>query len=331
MAEPVKRRMHKGRCFTALFILCCVLIFAVCQIVRIGKRGEEEAVQSLSETSVPETHPTLETYIADKEAVSYTVSTAKNFSTTEEHLYIRIGREKTIPLKILNHAITMEDIVWTSSDSSIASVDANGTVTAYAKGECMVYACRGEEEIGIPVTVREMVQEDGCTYVDGILVANKTYGLPEDYDPGLLPVTEAAFVEMQRDAQELGYDLYIGSDYRSYDDQVQSYYSMVEGYGKEYADITSARPGHSEHQTGYCIDCNTIDDAFGETELGQWVAAHCAEYGFIVRYPADKTEITGYAYESWHLRYVGVEIAMDITERGLCLEEYLDIDSVYQD
>ena len=106
---------------------------------------------------------------------------------------------------------------------------------------------------------------------------------------------------------------------------------MVSGYSKEYADAYSARPGHSEHQTGYTIDCNTIDTNFGSTPEGIWLRDHCHEYGFIIRYPLGRENITGYAYEPWHIRYVGVEYATEIYEQGLTLEEYLDIDSHYPD
>ena len=82
------------------------------------------------------------------------------------------------------------------------------------------------------------------------------------------------------------------------------YESYCETYGWQQADTFSARPGYSEHQTGLTIDCNTIDDAFGQTEEAVWLADHCADYGFIIRFPDGKEDITGYQYEPWHIRYV---------------------------
>ena len=87
-------------------------------------------------------------------------------------------------------------------------------------------------------------------------------------------------------------------------------------------------PGTSEHHLGLALDILTgsyteMDDGFGETEAGKWLAANSADYGFILRYPQGKEDITGIIYEPWHFRYVGEKYAKDITERGVCLEEYL--------
>ena len=83
------------------------------------------------------------------------------------------------------------------------------------------------------------------------------------------------------------------------------------------------------HRTGLTIDCNTIDDAFGDTPEAAWLAQHCADYGFIIRFPQGKEDVTGYQYEPWHIRYVGVDIAKEIQKYDLTLEEYLGVDSVY--
>lgn len=170
---------------------------------------------------------------------------------------------------------------------------------------------------------------DGITYVDGILIANKTYALPADYDPGFDSTTQAAFDEMAAAAASEGLTLYIASGYRSYNYQAGLYQRYVDRDGQAAADRYSARAGHSEHQTGLALDLNSISDSFANTPEGQWVAEHCHEYGFILRYPADKEEITGYKYEPWHLRYLGRETAAAVAATGLCLEEYLGIDSVY--
>jgi len=224
------------------------------------------------------------------------------------------------------------DLVWSSSNTDVAAVDNEGVVTGVAKGSCEITAAvKGNEDISVsvPVTVRQLEQRDGCTYVDGVLIVNKSYSLPEDYNPGLDATTEEAFNQLSADAAQEGLNLYIGSDFRSYSYQVDVYESYCETYGWQQADTFSARPGYSEHQTGLTIDCNTIDDAFGQTEEAVWLADHCADYGFIIRFPDGKEDITGYQYEPWHIRYVGVDIAREIMSKGLCLEEYLGVDSVY--
>lgn len=183
-----------------------------------------------------------------------------------------------------------------------------------------------------PTPTGPVIEEiDGVTYVDGILIVNKTYALPNTYGPGgLTAETQAAFDAMAQVASAQGLTLYISSAFRSYDYQEQLYNKYVARDGQELADTYSARAGHSEHQTGLAFDLNTISDSFAYTAEGQWAAQNAQEYGFIVRYPSDKTDITGYKYEPWHLRFLGQEIATSVYESGLCLEEYLGITSEYQ-
>ena len=178
---------------------------------------------------------------------------------------------------------------------------------------------------------KEIQQEIKEEVKSGILIANKSYSLPADYAPGVSEEAQSAFEEMAAGAAQDGINLYIASGFRSYDYQAKLYQRYVDRDGKEKADTYSARPGHSEHQTGLAFDLNEVSDAFIGTPEAEWLAAHAHEYGFIIRYPADKVEITGYKYEPWHVRYLGKETAAAVYESGLCLEEYLGIDSVYAD
>ncbi len=199
-------------------------------------------------------------------------------------------------------------------------LDADGNARKITDGEIIGYT-----EKNYPIVIK-----DGITYIDGIIIANKSYALPEGYNPGgLLPECTAAFSVMQRDAARQGLNIYIRSGFRSYESQKSIYNRYVNRDGRALADTYSARPGHSEHQTGLSIDLNTITQSFGRTAEGRWVAAHCHEYGFILRYPEGKSHITGYCFEPWHLRYVGVEAATKIAASGLCLEEYYGISSAY--
>ena len=127
-----------------------------------------------------------------------------------------------------------------------------------------------------------------------------------------------------------GITLYATSGFRSYSTQKAIFDREVEERGEKAANRSVAKPGQSEHQTGLAMDIEGattlgtgLTDAFGESPEGIWVAEHCHEYGFIVRYPEDKTHITGYIYEPWHLRYVGVDAAREITELDVTLEEYI--------
>ena len=170
---------------------------------------------------------------------------------------------------------------------------------------------------------------EGRTYIDGILIVNKTYSVPETYAPGMDSTAEEAFYNMAGDAYADGIVLYICSGYRSYDEQEQLYNTYAAERGVEDADEVSSRPGHSEHQTGLCMDVNTTEFSFEGTPEAIWLEEHCADYGFIIRFPKGKESITGYAYEPWHIRYVGEAAAKEITSQGICLEEYLDVTSDY--
>lgn len=186
-----------------------------------------------------------------------------------------------------------------------------------------------ETTTGIPMLTFPTPSE--VTYINGILVVNKTYGLPADYNPGEDPEARAAFDRMAAAAKEEGLNIYIASGFRSYDHQTRTYSRYVYYDGQENADTYSARPGYSEHQTGLAFDMNSVDDSFAGTPEALWVNEHCHEYGFIVRYQKGKEEITGYQYEPWHVRYLGVDVATDVYNSGLTLEEYLGIDSKYQE
>lgn len=139
-----------------------------------------------------------------------------------------------------------------------------------------------------------------------------------------------AFHRLVEAAAEDGIDIVMTTAYRSYDFQQILWDNYVAQKGEEEANKTSARPGESEHQTGLAVDLSTSEidyrnsSDFADTKAGHWVAEHAHEYGFILRYPEDKTDITGYSYEPWHIRYVGLTAAADIYENGLTLEEYLE-------
>lgn len=171
---------------------------------------------------------------------------------------------------------------------------------------------------------------DGRTYIDGLLIVNKTYSLPSNYAPGILPEAQEAFDKMANDSWGDGIGLYICSGFRSYDEQKSLYDGYASERGVEEADRVSSRAGHSEHQSGLGMDVNTTDFSFEGTPEAKWLEKHCAEYGFIIRFPKGKESVTGYAYEPWHIRYVGEQAAKEIMEKGICLEEYLGVTSDYR-
>ena len=173
---------------------------------------------------------------------------------------------------------------------------------------------------------------DGITYIDGIMIANKTYPLPSSYNPGdILGYVWEAFTEMKNAAAAEGIYFDLASGFRSYNYQKNLYNRYVAQDGKAEADTYSARPGHSEHQTGLAMDVGKVDRNYGNEPGGIWLAANAYKYGFILRYPYGKTGETGYIYEPWHFRYVGKELAPKLYNGGdwITLETYFGITSEY--
>ena len=174
-----------------------------------------------------------------------------------------------------------------------------------------------------------------------LILVNKYNYVTEDYIPenlepldtnyarsGMQLVKDAkeAFEKLSQSAKNDGMTILAMSSYRSYDYQVNLYNNYVKTDGKEAADTYSARAGYSEHQTGLAADVYNGEvpyTSFEETEEFTWMQENSYKYGFILRFPKDKTNITGYQYESWHYRYVGKEVAKEIHENNLTLEEYL--------
>lgn len=162
----------------------------------------------------------------------------------------------------------------------------------------------------------------------GILIVNKKHPLDETYDPGEDPQAASALRSLIEAMKAQGLDVSEEwSGYRTYNSQKQLYENYVLEHGQQEADRFSARPGYSEHQSGLAFDLRHNDGSLIEREPeAAWLAANAADYGFIIRYPQGKESVTGYQYEPWHLRYVGVSDARAIQAAGLSLEEYLGVE-----
>ena len=151
---------------------------------------------------------------------------------------------------------------------------------------------------------------------------NENYSLKDKF---LRKEAKYFFEKMAKDAKKDGYNIIAVSTYRSYEYQKKLYNNYVKDKGFYYADIASARAGHSEHQTGLAVDIsdNSYDyDNFENTKEFNWMIKNSYKYGFILRYPKAKFHITGFKYEPWHYRYVGKNIAEYLYKNNLTLEEY---------
>lgn len=175
-----------------------------------------------------------------------------------------------------------------------------------------------------------------------LLLVNYDHRLPDNFKPDLVTAyglqmdrrVAEAYQKMATAAASDGVSLWVSSAYRSSERQEELFEQEVEGYAESYsspdeaeayAEQSVAKPGYSEHATGLALDLNGVRDDFDTTEAFSWLDAHAQDYGFILRYPKDKQDVTKIKYEPWHYRYVGVENAKLMKEKGLCLEEYLDL------
>ena len=206
-------------------------------------------------------------------------------------------------------------------------------------------AVRSEKE-GVPASGKEggtSVSEDDWN----LILVNRDHPLPEDFQvPEFTQlinghaIDKRAYPALQRmmdDCRAEGLEPTICSSYRSWEKQEELFQRKVQSClpqagsleeAEEQAAVWVARPGTSEHQAGLAVDIvdksyQLLDEGQEKTAVQQWLMEHCAEYGFILRYPTEKSALTGVGYEPWHYRYVGEEAAGEIMRQGLCLEEYL--------
>ncbi|QUP88419.1 M15 family metallopeptidase [Exiguobacterium sp. PFWT01] len=204
-----------------------------------------------------------------------------------------------------------------------------------------------EEE---PMTPSQPIETDGVANLelDELILVNKQIALPADYQPSDLVEANIDFVDstvgerrmlrkeaaqaiegLMKDAKAAGIDLKGTSAFRSYAYQVNLFNAYVERDGKEQAMKYSAPPGHSEHQTGLAIDVSSasvnyqLTQSLGETVEGKWLANHAHEYGFIIRYQKEFEDETGYMYEPWHLRYIGMEHAKQVHALNQPYDRYI--------
>lgn len=293
--------------------------------------GSTEENETFSESSVRTEGSSADTYEPDNSPQWIETEEIGELYVNTDHIYSRIiaiqGSER-----VRQYTLNEKVAVIAKTDTNYYKLKDGTYIHAdyLSESETAYNSENGADYTSLTENGYVIERINGITYVDGIMIANKTYTLPADYDPGVKKEAAEALAEMQNAAAAEGLSLYIVSGYRSYYTQKTVYSGWADRDGTEKADTYSSRAGHSDHQTGYTFDLNSLDQSFADTREGIWLAEHCAEFGFIIRYPKDKEMYTGYVYEPWHVRYIGKEKAKIITESGLSLEEYYGITSDYE-
>lgn len=236
-------------------------------------------------------------------------------------------------------------IVWWRSESRAIQTEQSGAaIQAVAETKASDQPAnfnKGQYSTNDPSSIWTVVNKGRIlpnSYIPSDLVAPKV-SLSESTaadNMHLRSDSAAALEKLIAEVTNSSLQLMLVSGYRSYTTQQSVYGSNVSSQGQAYADATSARPGHSEHQTGLAADLGTtsrkcqLETCFGDTPEGQWLADNAYKYGFIIRYQKDKKSLTGYEYEPWHLRYVGIDLAAQLNKTGQTLEQFFSL-PVYTD
>ena len=300
MAKRKKMRVRiKKRNFLIFLIFMGILFYSIAQIIIVGIK--------LIETS----KPTKKTISTKEITISPTEKKLKELENINEKLpyFKKEYINRYIQYKELHEDLNITQI--------IKNVNMNLDYNYYENTEKAL----NKDTNLILVNKHYYLEENDIP--KNLETISKRYALE---DNELVSEAKNAFENLVKDASKENLDIIAMSSYRSYSYQVNLYNSYVNKDGKEAADTYSGRPGHSEHQTGLAVDVynGKVDyTKFEETKEFTWMMNHAHEYGFILRFPKGKELETGYIYESWHYRYVGIDTAKEIKEKGITLEEYI--------
>ncbi len=290
--------------------------------------------------------------------INYSIKVYKQYKyeQTYEYKFLEIGYTKD-EIKLLNNTFDnkqLDALVTKEKDEFLLSLISN---TYFIKTKLNDYLSYYEEYNKVSasdvITIintnrnhdyyENMFDTDESK--DTLMLVNKYYKLSKDFKPNnLVAITNKyawgtnksksiredvmdAYLNMYNAAfNEIGVTLMINSAYRDYEHQEEVYNDYKENRGIDYADSVAARPGSSEHQTGLSLDIFELKNSkmatFKDTEAYKWLKNNCYKYGFILRYPEGKENITGFNFEAWHYRYVGIETATYIYEKNITFDEY---------
>lgn len=319
--RPFFRRL--SRVLAAALFLCLIptIVFAL-------PRDESQLTPAVSVPLPPRGDPALE-----YRALAARLSGLGLDTGQIRALWARMGA--ALEGQLADGTISRQDLDYLLLPHSRQALLARYQACAQANPELSLEAVVTQVNIGLDGDFYTQVQTV-ANPDDPLVLVNKYNALPDGYVPELVPLSglgsgslaplaAQGFGEMAAAAWSEGISLRSVSAYRSYATQASLYRSYVSQYGQRTSDNFSARAGYSEHQTGLALDINVASTRahFENTPAYAWLVAHCADYGFILRYPQGKEAITGYRFEPWHYRYVGVEIARLCMEQGLTYEEYL--------
>lgn len=352
-----KRKLKKKRIFFASSILILLIIFIVnlpslIYNIKLSTKGyDKTSIKLLKENNIKlnKYSKTLDNIINTKyfilDNTSYYIDIdyhdEDNFYENINNL-INKGYNTTEINKIYEKKIDTNIVLNNEYNKNILTI----LSSPYFNKDNLERYLEYNKEDDIVLNVNMNLDYDFYTHdinineVNTNVIVNKYYKLDSNYIPELVKLdrkysindrqlvtkeTKEAFEKMASDARNEGIYIYSGSAYRSYSYQNTLYSNRVKTDGLEYANNTAAKAGYSEHQTGMALDLMNKNYEYltNDDKEYTWLIENSYKYGFILRYPSDKTEITGYSYEPWHFRYITIDIATYLKENNLVYEEYI--------
>ncbi len=324
-ADRHKGRKKKSRGGLILLLAAIVIVALAVTVIRplIGKRGRKGAGSGASSAQTDQT--SSQTAGSGSTVASSTGASASSGSSGTA------GEQAPDAKQPSGWRVLYEDPLDIPAD--IADTEALKARAAamqnydHAPGEDAEPISKVDDNILLLVNKTHPLSAD-YKADDMVKVTRIVTGIGSDETHQMRALAAEHLNEMFDAAKADGYDIRLRTGYRSYSYQKSLFDSYANNHGKEAANRYSALPGESEHQTGWCCDVGMEGvslSGFTGTKAAQWIVDHAHEYGFILRYPEEKEDVTGYIYESWHIRYVGIEAAAEIHEQGITLEEFLGV------
>lgn len=305
-----KRRVKKGPIIFAI-ILILIIILVICGINLYKYYTSDEYLLGKAGYSESEIKDILK---FDEKYITY----AKENEYEDD--FIPLIKEKYFLWKNYDKYIEYIDDVY--EDKKVDYSKVISLVNVGANYEPYTHTKKADMDKGYAILVNKYTSLPEKYAPDDVVEMSNWYSYPGN---SIRKDVYDAFKEMFNAAKEEGLTLIVNSSYRTYEVQKEIYDDYDDNRGREYADKYAARPDFSEHQTGLSIDIfspGSNMETFEGTDEFKWLSENSYKYGFILRYPKNKEDITGYSYEAWHYRYVGKDLAKKVYDSGLTYDEY---------
>lgn len=253
-----------------------------------------------------------------------------NFNDKEYDYLLSIEKDSTI-IELINEKYYLkknfkEYLTYKQENKDLNLSEVIRNINIHLDNKFYELDLKSDTTLDYKILVNKFYRLDETFIPEDLVSISNKYAWGETGSKKIRQIAYDAFLDMWNAANESGYYLMINSAYRSFADQKSVYDDFKENRGEKYADSIAARPGSSEHETGLAMDIfskyNSNKNTFKDTEEAKWLKDNSYKYGFILRYPEDKVDITGYSYESWHFRYIGIEAATYCYQNDITYEEY---------